>query len=278
MRNHAHVFAACLAATSFVVAQMQPVVSGSQGEGSVDWSQRYIVATGIAGVNPNLPESAQRASGLRAAKLLALRNALETVKGMYLNSSTTVQNFMTTSDVVTTQVNGYLKGFEQEGREKYMSDGSVEITMKIPLDGVGAVGDILFGKSVGEKPSITSFEGKKAAAEVIFTGLIIDCRGLKIKPALSPKVLDESGKEVYGSAYISREWATKYGVVGYSKDVAAAAKLDRVGAKPGTIKAAKASGDNSTDVVIAAADAEGVRSSAKNLKFLSECRVILVID
>jgi len=268
----------CVAIAVCAVAQIQPVVTGEDGDGSVNWETRIIVAHGIGAPNPDLPEAAQRPGAIRAAQMIALRNALETVKGIYLNSSTTVQNFMTTSDVVTTQVNGYLKGFEQKGRERYMSDGSVEITMEIPIDGIGGIGEALLANSVGENPSVTKFEGKKAKKEQIFSGLIIDCRGLKIKPSLSPKVLDEDGKEIYGSAYVSKEWAVKYGIVGYSKSVEKAAKLDRVGDKPGKVKAVKASGDNNTDVVIGKDDAADIRSAAKNLKFLSQCRVILVVD
>jgi hypothetical protein len=257
---------------------MQPVVTGDQGKGSVDWSERFIVATGIGAPNPDLSEAAARPAAIRAAKQIALRNALETIQGIFITSSTTVKNFMVENDVVSSSVSGFVKGFEQEGRTKYMSDGSVEISMKVPLDGVGALGDLLLGKSIGDQPAITSFEGKKAKKEQIFTGLIINCKGLSVKPALSPRVLDESGREVYGSAYVSREWAVKYGVVGYSKEVAAAAKLTRVGKNPGQIKGQKAYGTNSTDIVISNDDAADIRSAAKNLKFLSECRVIFVID
>ncbi len=271
-------FVSCIAIAVCAVAQIQPVVTGEDGEGSVNWEKRIIVARGIGAPNPDLPEGAQRPGAIRAAQMIALRNALETVKGIYLNSSTTVQNFMTTSDVVTTQVNGYLKNFQQKGRERYMSDGSVEVTMEIPIDGVGGIGDFLLSNSVGENPSVTKFEGKKARKEQVFTGLIIDCRGLKLKPALSPKVLDNGGKEIYGSAYVSKEWAIKYGIVGYAKTVEGAAKLERVGDKPGKVKAVKASGTNNTDVIISNDDAADVRSAAKNLKFLSQCRVILVVD
>ena len=160
-----------------------------------------------------------------------------------------------------------------------MSDGSVEITMKVPIDGIGALGEMLLGKSVADHPAITSFEGTKAKKAHIFTGLIINCKGLTLKPALSPRVMDESGREVYGSAYVSREWAVKHGIVGYAKEVAAAAKLiDRIGKTPGQVKAMKAHGSNSTDVVISNKDASSIRSASENLKFLSECRVIFVID
>lgn len=271
-------FLSCFVIALCAVAQIQPVVTGEDGEGSVNWETRVIVSRGIGAPNLDLPEAARRPGAIRAAQMVALRNALETVKGIYLNSSTTVQNFMTTNDVITSQISGYIKGFEQKGRERYMSDGSVEVTMEIPLDGIGGINDMLLGNSVGDTPLATKFEGKKAKKEVIFSGLIIDCRGLKVKPALSPKVLDEDGKEIYGSAYVTKEWAVKYGIVGYAKTVEGAAKLDRVGDKPGKVKAVKASGDNSTDIVISKEDAADIRSASKNLKFLSECRVIFVVD
>ncbi len=278
MPRIAKITAALLCASVYVAAQMQPVVSGDKGEGTVDWGSRMIVATGIGAPNPDLPEAAQRPGAIRAAQQIALRNALETVKGIYLNSSTTVENFMTASDVVTSNVSGYLKGFQQKGRTKYMSDGSVEVTMEIPLDGIGGLGETLYGDEVDESPSMTAFAGKKSQKEVIFTGLIVDCKGLGIKPAMSPRILDQAGKEVYGSAYVSKEWAVKHGMAGYAKEVAAAAELERVGQTPGEIKAAKAAGENRTDVVISNSDAADVRSAAENLKFLSECRVVFVID
>jgi hypothetical protein len=267
---------ACLA--TLAAAQIQPVVTDGPGKGAVDWSERTIVAVGIAAPNPNLPQAAARPSAERAATIIALRNALETVKGMYLTSSTTVQNFMTTSDVITTRVSGFVKGFEKKGRTKYMSDGTVEITLEIPLDGIGGLGEALLGERLSQEPRKDSFEGKKAKSPQVFTGLIVDCSGLKVKPAMSPKILDKAGKEVYGSAYVSREWAVKYGIVGYAKAVADAAELERVGDKPGQVKALKAAGDNKTDVVIGDDDAAAIRSAAENLKFLSECRVVLVID
>lgn len=259
-------------------AQIQPVTSNDQGNGSVDWANRVIISTGIGAPNPDVPEAAQRPGAMRAAQQVALRNALETLKGIMLNSSTTVENFMTKSDVITSRVSGFLKGFQQEGRTKYMSDGSVEVTMRIPLDGIGGIGESMLDNSVGTSPSITVFVGTKAATAMVFSGLIVDCKGLKVKPALSPRILDEAGKEIYGSAYVSREWAIKHGIMGYAKDVTAAAKLDRVGKTPGSVKALKVIGDNATDIVIADKDAADVRSAAANLKFLSECRVILVID
>ena len=266
------VMSACF--ISYAFAQIQPVVKSGLGDGEVDWGSRMIVATGIGAPNPELPQATQRPSAMRAAQMVALRNALETVKGINLNSTTTIQNMMTTDDRVTSRVDGFISGFQQQGRTKYMSDGTVEITMEIPLDQIAI--DI-FGDDVGESPSVSFKDGRKDNP-VIFTGLVIDCRDLDVKPALSPKILDENGLEIYGSAYVSREWASKHGIVGYVRDLAQAVELDRVGDTPGKVKALRASGPNRTDVVIARKDAEDIRSAAQNLKFLSECRVVLVID
>jgi biotin carboxylase len=95
---------------------------------------------------------------------------------------------------------------------------------------------------------------------------------------MSPKVLDEEGREVYGSAFVSEEWATKYGIVGYVKDVEAAKKNDRVAANPIVIKATKSSGTGGCDIVISTADAQGMRDMSQNLSFLEQCRVLIVVD
>ncbi len=278
MRKTASMVLSIVGMAAIAHAQMQPVVNGPDGKGGIDWNDRTIISTGIGAPNPDLPEAAQRGGAERAAQMIALRNALETIKGITLTGSTTVENYITKNDQVTTSINGFVKGFQQQGRTKYMSDGSVEITMKIPLDGIGGLGEKLMDPSISDKPSAVFVDSKRNKPATVFSGLIIDCTGLKIKPALSPRILDESGKEVYGSAYVTREWAVKYGIVGYARDVASAAKLERVGTMPGSIKGLRALGDNSTDVIISNADASDVRSAAENLKFLSECRVILVVN
>ncbi len=189
-----------LFSASMTAAQIQPVldtvVTDKQGSGSIDWTNRIIYSKGIGAPGPDQPEAAQRAGAIRAAQLIALRNALETLKGIFLNSSTTVENFMVKSDVITSRVSGFVRGFEQKGKEKYMSDGSVELVMTVPLDGVGGIEDMLLGGTgVSDKPSITAFEGTKAKKTDVFTGLIIDCHGLNVKPPLPPRYLTNQGKK-----------------------------------------------------------------------------------
>ena len=100
---------------------VQAQVSQSFGQNqSVDWSTQTVKASGIGGANPNLPPSAQRSSAIRAAKLDAWRNLLETVKGVYLSSETTVRNAMVESDFIKTRVEGIVRNFRQIGEPRYM--------------------------------------------------------------------------------------------------------------------------------------------------------------
>jgi len=53
--------------------------------GNINWQDQIIRSTGIGAQNPKMPLAAQRAGALEAAKRIALRNILETVKGMAIN-------------------------------------------------------------------------------------------------------------------------------------------------------------------------------------------------
>jgi len=136
----------------------------------------------------------------------------------------------------------------------------------------------VYSSSIKEVPApietdLTVTEGQN------FTGLIIDARGLGVIPSLGPKVVDEDGKEIYGSAYVSRKFAVKWGMAGYTKTTEQAAKqTDRVGAAPGVIKALRGAGASKCDLVISNKDAQSVVAAAKSMKFLADCRVIIVVD
>jgi hypothetical protein len=232
----------------------QPV--GSTGK--VDWTTGVITAVGI-GAPPAQPANAAQARAMaeRAAQVVAYRNLLEAVKGVRVDSTTLVENFMVTSDVIKTEVSGIVQGAMVMDK-KYMSDGSVEVTVGMKLS--GALADTLLPKGQ------------------LYTGLIVDARGLGIRPAMAPKVLNEDGKEVYGSAWISRDYAVREGMVGYLKDPVAAQANPRVTDKPLMVKALKPSGDARVDMVISNAEAAMLHNAAQNLSMLEKCRVIILVD
>jgi hypothetical protein len=242
----------------------------------VDYERQVATATGIGAPNPNMPAAVQRPSALRAAKADAYRNLLEVIKGVRLNSETTVENFMVQSDYIHTQVEGVLQGFTVVDQQ-YMSDGTVEVTVEIPL--TGDLAEVLLppekfggGETVGMPTEPAPSQGN------VFSGLIIDARGLGVQPAMAPKVLNESGSEVYGTGFVSREYAVQMGVVGYTKSLDQAKTDERTGDNPFVVKATSVEGPNKTDVVIADKDAGVIHGMAENLNFLEQAKVIVVID
>jgi len=266
-------------ATSSSLAQLSGTIKDvetSVGQsGKIDWSTGVITAVGI-GAPPAQPANAAQARAMaeRAAQVVAYRNLLEAVKGVRVDSTTTVENFMVTSDIIKTEVSGVIQGATVMDK-KYMSDGSVEVTVGMKL--TGALADTLMPKSPGVQP--TGFGAPPAAAAgVLYTGLIVDARGLGVKPAMAPKIVNEEGKEVYGSAWINRDWAVREGMVGYLKDPAAAQANPRVTDKPLMVKAIKVSGEGRVDLVISNSDGAILHGAGQNMSFLEKCRVIILVD
>jgi hypothetical protein len=118
--------------------------------------------------------------------------------------------------------------------------------------------------------STTQFKGGKA------TGVVIDGRGLGLKPALLPKIIDPQGQEIYVGQVVARTNAVEQGVAGYAKDVNAAANNFRVTDNPAVIKGVRASGAARTDIVLSQADSQILRDLGKKGDFLQYCRVIIV--
>jgi hypothetical protein len=116
-----------------------------------------------------------------------------------------------------------------------------------------------------------------ALAQTVYTGLIFDAQNLTFTPSASVKILDEEGREVYGSASVSKEWAEKQGIVSYVKDLAQAKANQRVAGNPLVIKAIKVMGPNNKDLVISNDDARRVRDLAKHLNFLDAAKVVIIV-
>ncbi len=249
--------------------ESQPLVQVI-GNGEINWGEQYVRAAGSGAPNPDAPNiAAARLGAERAAKADALRNILETLKGVRIDSQTLVVNAMTQNDVIRTQVQGIVRGAKVVNT-RYLSDGAVEVTVEIPL--TGPLTQTLL------PPASLGTQSVPKTGDAVYTGVVLDSRGLSVRPAMAPKVFDEEGREVYGSAFVSPEWATKYGIVGYVKDLDSAKKNDRVTANPLVVKAVKVSGSGGSDLIIRNADAQGLKDMSKNLSFMEQCRVLVVVD
>ncbi len=255
-------------------------------QGSVNWSQGYIEAVGIGAVpEKSIGKSNARPMAFRAAVIVAQRNLLEITKGVQIDSATTVRDFMVESDVINTQVNGMVKGaVVVQGSEVYKADGTVEVTLRMPL--YGNLSQIIMPLAIAKPPAppepspapVVTAPPTTPEAPAAYTGMVVDARGMQARPAMSPRVFDEDGKEVYGSANVDREYAVQQGMSGYARDLTAAQSNQRVTANPITVKALRTSGAGKSDLIISNADAQQIRSAAETMTFMKKCRVMVVLD
>ncbi|HUJ17345.1 MAG TPA: hypothetical protein VL197_05070 [Nitrospirota bacterium] len=340
---HSGIIAALLSVVlPFIAAAQTPGPSDaieSTVNGSINWTVGEVYAKGTGAPPSQAVNPAQaRAMAERAAFVVAIRNLLETVKGVRVDSESVVENFMVKSDVIRTRVDGIVQG-ARVVRTQYLSDGSVEVLVGMSMKGafLNAVVPDSFGRSttpvpqpqgkpLQPSPAKPSTPGKKpeparpapvppapplpeakpepakpapapsepkmpqvpqpapnppADATVAFkggvaTGLVIDGRGLGLRPALLPKIVDQKGQEVYVGQVVTRTNAVEQGVAGYAKDVNAAANNFRVTDNPAVIRGMQASGAARTDIVIAQLDADALRKLSAKGDFLQYCRVIIV--
>ncbi|MFO7558341.1 MAG: hypothetical protein R6X10_05890 [Desulfobacterales bacterium] len=252
------------------------------GNGGINWTSGIIRAVGIGAPPENLygkPEA--RPMALRAAQIDAYRNLLEVVQGVRIQSSTMVKNFMVEDDSISAQVSGMVQGAQVANKE-YFDDGTVEVTLEMNLKGGFAQlvlpQDIKQVEPIKGTPPASSGDKTKKSSSDSFTGLVVDARGLNAKPAMSPRIIDENGQEIYGAAYVSREYAVQQGVSGYSKNMDSAVSNERVTNNPMIVKGITTAGPGKSDIMISNSEASKLKGSPENLAFMKQCRTIIVVD
>lgn len=230
----------------------------------VNWQGQVVRATGAGAPNMNASSPAQARLGAEKAALLdAFRNLLAQVKGIQVSSNKTMNNLMENT-AVSARVEGLIKAYRVAGK-RYFSDNGVELDVEVPLALLTEVVDPDSAQQVGPI---------KTEGERVNTGLVIDARGLKLLPALSPRVLAADGKAVvYSVDSLSLDARRQTGVASYVQSLEEAKRVPRIGDKPLVVKAAKAEG---TDVLLTADDARKLKEI--NAAFLTEGRVVIVMS
>lgn len=278
-------------------ADDQSTLKEPVGEGWIDWTKGMIYARGEAALNAKETRRAwARVQAERAATVIAQRNLLEIVKGVRVESETTVENFVLKSDRIKATVNGLVRGASTVKVEEDPS-GSVKVTVVAPLWGDLAkalLGEILppqrsrlekffsrissrFNPGRMVSTLVSWFGGARAQAAITpNSGLVIDVSDTEIKPGVFPRIYDQDGKLILGPNPENQQVAARIGLVGYTPSVQEAVKddLKRVGVLPlvtrGTVPVGQRSG---IDIMVKDLSLNKLKSALQDPSILKECRV-----
>lgn len=246
--------------------------------GRVSWDQGVIEAIGTGVPPTNATSMAQsRALTRRAAIVEAYRNLAETIQGVQVDSETTMANLQINSDIVKTKVSGLIRGAKII-REQAMADGSYQVVMSIKLYGSDGVAGIALNAVKPEQiQDFPTADYKSFAQTSSYTGVIVDARGLGLEPTFSPIIYDETGRTIYGSAYLDVNFAISKGMVDYApnSDLVQEAEngQSRAGATPIIVKAISIKGNN-CNVVVSKEDGDKILSANQSTGFLKRCAVV----
>ncbi len=106
------------------------------GAAAPPWASETVRAKGTGVPADGSAGTAARLETERAAEAVARRNLLEKVYGVRIDSNTTVKDYVAVHDLVQARVSRYLAGAQVVGEPVIMSDGTIEVEMELPLEGL----------------------------------------------------------------------------------------------------------------------------------------------
>ena len=256
--------------------------------GAIDWTAGVVEAKGTgvpATYNYYGKPQAHRQKTIAEATSKAQHNLLETIVGLRINSESRVIDIVEAYPSMMTLLRDMVHNApEIEKLRQYQYDGTVEVWSQMKLN--GGFSQLILPPEIRHiepiKQVLTSKNSirqqTRRRSSNIFTGMVVDARGMRTVPVLAPRILDENLEEVFGPTYVSREFAVQHGVVRYATDIRKAKFNTRVSDNPLMVKALKVLWPGRCDFIISNADAAKLKSASEHLKFLKECRVIIVLD
>ncbi|HHY15560.1 MAG TPA: hypothetical protein GX521_05755 [Firmicutes bacterium] len=118
---------------------------------------------------------------------------------------------------------------------------------------------------------------------LVYTGLIVDGRGLQLQRGMSPKIYSESGQLIYAGVAVAYDFLQQSGIAAYGQELSP--ELLRriqphksVTISPLVIRALEVAGSAETSVIISDEDAQAILAALNIYDFLAEYSVVFLID
>ena len=249
----------------------------AQADAAPNWNTNTIEVTGM-GVAPPRSISPAHASmqARRAAVADAYRQLAEVVSGVNVDSETTVEQMMLTSDVVKTRVSAVIRGARivSEGE---LAGGGYSVTMQLSLFGENGLAETVIERPPVVEPFPMPSPTYQPPAPKPnyggYTGLIVDCRGLgTLNPVMSPVIKNSNGQKIYGHKNLDYDRVVREGMANYAADMSQAG---RAGSNPLIVRAV-ALDDLNANPVLSAEDSDLVLYENSQSHFLDNTAVVFL--
>lgn len=253
-------------------------------EGRVYWGENLLIAYGESAATEGLTDPVQRRlMGFRAAKAAAYRNLLVLAGEVQIDAETKAGAAMAGNDTLRSRIAAIVRAARVNPGSNREIDGVYRLALQLNL--LDDFADAVLPALTSDPPARAFASGlTDTLAPYIpaapYTGLLVDARGLALRPCMAPRIVGKNGGVLYGVGSVERHQATRMGVVGYYDDMEEAASSDRLGgeeADPLIVKAVDVAGSLSGDVVLGDEDALRLYLASEESNLLGGCRVALVI-
>ncbi len=271
----------------------------SAEDGKINWVEGYVSAIGYGAVaKGNMAQS--KPLSRRAAIGDAYRNLLEIIKGVKVDSATTVENFMVTQDIIKTQIDGVVKGaaIHKEDYER-QPDGSLMATveMRVCISSCAGTTTIVQALNMGQNNDAPFVPQKRLQDtpvvnvppppkeyKIVYdasrpvTGIVVNLEGQVFERVLLPVVIAEeigdSLVTIYSAKSVNPAVIRTHGIVRYADSVEQARKNPHLGNNVMIIPASRITKEKM--IVVKGEVARLIKeTTAHGNDYLSEAKVVI---
>ncbi len=234
----------------------------------IDWTAALVIATGT---------HCRGANALNAARQAARSSLARAVMAVQVDGRRRIADLAEGNPGLAARLAELAAGARVID-ETAPSDGPASATVALSL--TGALSKLVLPQELREVQPVqpVGAAALSAAPEEGRSGLLVDARGTDLRPAMVLTIRDENGVEVFGPAFVSREFAVQSGMCVYLTDFEAARREARLGKNPLVIRALRSAGPRRTELIVTRTDAAALHGASTHLAFLRTCRVVVVLD
>lgn len=226
---------------------------------------------------------------VRKAASSARKQMLDMIMSVRIDAKRTVSAYLSEDAELAARVRGVVQNSPMERPAVFDDGGDVRVSESFR----GKLAELVLPTTIpfqsGIPPKLStsmeqslSFQGdipeEAGMGASGYTGVIIDARGMKVTPALTPVVFGQDGLGVYGAFLVSRANAIDKGILAYATSADPSVLRERVGGRPLMIRALSTYGSWRTDLIVASPMAHLIRAIMRSSEVVNNCRLVIVID